>query len=94
MDADGAGATRPPVGGPSPGLAAFVATSVVTSGLALDDVYPLSRYPMYSAARVGQYEVAQVTFSGVAADGSLVGLGRPASRQVCCAWQPTRTWTA
>ncbi|WP_052665393.1 hypothetical protein [Nitriliruptor alkaliphilus] len=71
-----------------------MATSVVTSGLALDDVYPLSRYPMYSAARVGQYEVAQVTFSGVAADGSLVGLGRPASRQVCCAWQPTRTWTA
>jgi hypothetical protein len=67
---------------PSTALAAFVAVSLATSALALDDVYPLSRYPMYSAPRVGQYEVEQVTFSGVTDDGGEVDLRRPASRQV------------
>jgi hypothetical protein len=66
----------------SAGLAAFVAVSLTTSALALDDLYPLSRYPMYSAPRVGQHEVEQVTFSGVTSDGGEVDLGRPASRQV------------
>lgn len=63
-------------------VSGFLAASLMTSAFGLDDVYPFSSYPMYSAARVGEYQVERVTFEAFTEEGDRVPLRRPASRQV------------
>lgn len=63
-------------------IATLLAGSVATIGLQLPDVFPLSRYPMFSSPRFDPYVVERVRF--LVADGPDAGrqLPLPASRLV------------
>jgi hypothetical protein len=63
-------------------VVSFLAMSAVTVALKLPDIYPLSRYPMYSGVRLDPYTATQVRFVGVEEGGREVDLPPPGSRNV------------
>jgi hypothetical protein len=64
---------------------ALVACSVALSILGGPDVYPVSRYPMYSNAKSGQGDTTMIYWRGTTFDGEVVSLAPPIARQASLA---------
>lgn len=67
---------------PNVAIVVFLSLSGATAALALHDVYPFSRYPMFASSRLDPYTLERVTFVAEDTEGSAITLRPPASRQV------------
>jgi hypothetical protein len=63
-------------------VGAVVAVFAVTAFGALEDVFPFSRFPMYSVAMDSPFDTDRIVFRGYAADGAVRELPASSSRQV------------